>query len=67
MTKGFWGRTLARIFAGMIGLGGTAVAMAADLGPAVVKAPVAPVVSEPSPWMIRIRALGVLPSGGGSE
>jgi outer membrane protein len=66
MTKGLWGRTLAQVFAGVIGLGASAVAMAADLSPAVVKAPVAPVVAEPSPWMIRLRALGVLPSGGGS-
>ncbi|MBA4790585.1 MAG: OmpW family protein [Rhizobiales bacterium] len=44
---------------------GSAGAMAADLSP-VYKAPPAPVVSEPSPWMIRLRAIGVLPSGGGS-
>ena len=49
MTKGLWGRTLARVFAGVIGLGVSAVAMAADLAPAVVKAPVAPMVAEPSP------------------
>nr|WP_245504847.1 OmpW family protein [Aquabacter spiritensis] len=39
--------------------------MAADLAP-VTKAPYTPVVAEPSPWMIRLRALGVLPTGGGS-
>lgn len=50
---------------GVAMLGSAFGAMAADLSPAY-KAPVAPVVTELSPWMIRVRALGVLPSGGGS-
>jgi len=40
-------------------------ASAADLSTPVYKAP-APVVEAQSPWMIRLRALGVMPDGGGS-
>ncbi|WP_245454311.1 OmpW/AlkL family protein [Aquabacter cavernae] len=64
MIKGIWGRTIAGATVGMAMLGSAFGAMAADLSP-VYKAPAAPVVSEPSPWMIRVRALGVLPAGGG--
>jgi len=44
--------------------GAVAPALAADLAPIYKKAP--PVVEAWNPWMIRVRALGVLPDAGGS-
>lgn len=60
-----WGGRIAAAMVGALILGGAGGAAAADLSMPVKAAP-APVVTEPSPWMIRLRALGVLPSGGGS-
>lgn len=65
MGTGYWGWRIAQAVVGAFVFGSAWSAAAADLL-AVTKAPVAPVVAEPSPWMIRLRALGVLPSGGGS-
>ena len=41
-------------------------ASAADIATPVYKAPAAPVVEARSPWQIRLRALGVITSSGGS-
>ncbi|WP_247657748.1 OmpW/AlkL family protein [Aquabacter sp. L1I39] len=62
-TKGFWGR-IGLFAATMMTAAFATAASAADLSP-VVKAPVQP-VTEQSPWMIRLRALGVLPMDGGN-
>ncbi len=64
MANAFWNRRIAQMAAGTMMMGWAFGAAAADLPAPVFKAP-AP-VAELSPWMIRIRALGVLPSGGGS-
>lgn len=40
-------------------------AFAADL-PSMTRAPLAPIVAAPSPWMIRVRALAVLPDSSAS-
>lgn len=60
MGMGNWGRAA---LAGLAALTVTTGANAADLY-TPVKAPVAPVV-EQSPWMIRLRALAVLPNDSG--
>jgi outer membrane protein len=46
--------------------GGVHSVSAADIATPVYKAPVVPVVEEQSPWQIRVRALYVMPTDGGS-
>ncbi len=61
-----WGKTISALFgaAAVLAVANTAPAQAADMGAPVYKA--APVVDYWSPWMIRVRALAVLPRDAGT-
>src|SRR5262245_43687013 len=63
-TRTIWTAPLLVLAAATFG-GAATSAQAADLAP-VYKAKAPPLVEPFNPWMIRVRALGVLPDGGNS-